>query len=212
MGTTDIYNLILATLLGGVIGLNRELTNRPAGLRTHILLALGAALFASISRESAGMNADPTRIAAQVVTGIGFLGAGTIIHQGIEVRGLTTAASMWVSAAVGMACGFGSHYYLLAIVGAILTVATLTSATIFERKILKRNRADLQVVVDVVTSLQEMNTKLKALGFRVQSWKQLSKLPDGHTKYQILLDIPPSIHDPFSLLVDIEGILEVSRT
>ncbi len=212
MEAMNTVNLVLAALLGGMIGLNRELTNRPAGLRTHILLALGAAMFATVSREAAGSGADPTRIAAQVVTGIGFLGAGTIIHQGVEVKGLTTAASMWVSAAVGLACGFGPHYYLFAFVGSVLAVGTLTSAAILERRILKTNRADVVVIVDIVGSLQVMNDKLMAIGFHVQSWKQLSRLADGHAKYQLSLDIPPHVSDPFPLLIAIDGILEVSRS
>ncbi|MHB1460062.1 MAG: MgtC/SapB family protein [Armatimonadota bacterium] len=208
----SITNLILAALLGGMIGLNRELHNRPAGLRTHILLALGAAMFATVSHEAAGSVADPTRIAAQVVTGIGFLGAGTIIHQGVEVRGLTTAASMWVSAAVGLTCGFGPDYYLFAVIGSLLAVGTLTSATILERSILKTSHADVVVVVDIVGSLQDMNDQLKAIGFHVKSWKQLNRLADGHAKYRLSLDIPPHVSDPFPLLIAIDGILEVSRS
>ena len=93
-----------AFVLGGLVGLEREWHRRPAGLRTHILVAVGAALFTIMSAVAAGEMGDPGRVAAGVVTGIGFIGAGTIMHYGTGVRGLTTAASLWMVAAIGMAC------------------------------------------------------------------------------------------------------------
>jgi putative Mg2+ transporter-C (MgtC) family protein len=112
--------------LGGLIGLERELDEKAAGLRTHLLVAVGAALFTLVGAygftEFPRGSVDPTRIAAQVVTGIGFLGAGVIFRQGFTVRGLTTAASLWLVAAVGVACGAG--YWKGA---AIATVAALIS-------------------------------------------------------------------------------------
>ena len=112
----NLARLSLAAVLGGAIGFERELRDREAGLRTHLLVCLGSALFTIVSaygfREflTSGdqvVRADPTRIAAQIVTGIGFLGAGAIIRQGLTVRGLTTAATLWVSAAIGIAAGAG---------------------------------------------------------------------------------------------------------
>ncbi|MGH2677187.1 MAG: MgtC/SapB family protein, partial [Actinomycetota bacterium] len=107
--------LLGAALLGGVIGLEREVRDQPAGFRTHMLVALGSCLFTLISaygfgafQGDPGVPYDPTRIAAQIVTGIGFLGAGAIIRSGMSVRGLTTAASLWVVAAIGMAVGAGA--------------------------------------------------------------------------------------------------------
>ena len=103
--------LCVAAALGGAIGLERELRERQAGLRTHLLVSVGSALFTLVSAygfsdfSAAGRSVDPTRIAAQIVTGIGFLGAGAIIRQGLSVRGLTTAATLWLVAAIGMACG-----------------------------------------------------------------------------------------------------------
>jgi putative Mg2+ transporter-C (MgtC) family protein len=103
----------LCALLGGAIGFERELSEHHAGFRTHVLVALGAGLFtlagvhAMEAYADQGARVDPTRIAAQVVTGIGFLGAGTILRQGATVRGLTTAASLWVTAAIGTAVGLG---------------------------------------------------------------------------------------------------------
>lgn len=102
--------LLLAAVLGGAIGWERERAHKPAGLRTNILICVGAALIADLSGRvaaAAGPPADPGRIAAQIVSGIGFLGAGTIIQSRGSVTGLTTAATMWVVAAIGMAVGFG---------------------------------------------------------------------------------------------------------
>jgi putative Mg2+ transporter-C (MgtC) family protein len=102
--------LLVAAALGGIIGLERELTGKEAGLRTMILICVGSALFTEMSQVlGAGSGADSTRIASNIVTGIGFLGAGTILHQGATVKGLTTAATIWVAAAVGMAAGAGDY-------------------------------------------------------------------------------------------------------
>lgn len=115
-----------AAALGGLVGLERELDEKAAGLRTHMLVAIGSALFTMVGaygfEDFSQRNVDPTRIAAQVVTGIGFLGAGIIFRQGFTVRGLTTAASLWLVAAVGMAAGAG--FWKGAV---IVTVAALIS-------------------------------------------------------------------------------------
>jgi putative Mg2+ transporter-C (MgtC) family protein len=118
--------LLLAAALGGVVGLEREWSGKPAGLRTNLLICVGAALLTELSMSVAlaadpGMNADPARIAAQIVSGIGFLGAGTIIQSRGSVTGLTTAATLWVVAAIGMAVG--THAYREA-VGTTLLVMT----------------------------------------------------------------------------------------
>lgn len=110
-----LARLALAAALGAAVGVEREIHEHPAGVRTHLLVAVGAALFTVLSVHgfagalAAGeaTNLDPTRIAAQIVTGIGFLGAGAIIHSGTFVRGLTTAASLWATAAIGLAAGAG---------------------------------------------------------------------------------------------------------
>ncbi len=102
--------LLLAVLLGGVIGLEREIHGKPAGLRTNILICVGAALFTELSQSIAEYVGDPSRIAAQIVTGVGFLGAGTILHNRGYVVGLTSAATIWLVAAIGMAVGAGAMY------------------------------------------------------------------------------------------------------
>lgn len=124
-----IARLAVGLALGAVIGIEREVNRQPAGFRTHSLVALGAALFTVVSASGfAGQDADPTRIAAQIVTGIGFIGAGTILRHGGSVRGLTTAASLWSVAAVGMAAGAG--LYTLAAGGTLLVLVVLA---IFDR-------------------------------------------------------------------------------
>jgi len=140
-----MLRLVLAALLGGAIGLERELRERQAGLRTHLVVCLGSALFTLVSaygfREflvhgGSVVRADPTRIAAQVVTGVGFLGAGAILRQGDDVHGLTTAASIWVAAALGMAVGFG--YYAIAIFTALLVVVMLVAIRPVEERFIRR--------------------------------------------------------------------------
>jgi putative Mg2+ transporter-C (MgtC) family protein len=117
--------LLLAAVLGGAIGAERELNDQAAGLRTHMLLTIGACLFTLISAYgfSGGIGTDPSRLAAQIVTGIGFLGGGAIVRHGLTVKGLTTAASIWATASVGVAIGAGS--YILGVGGAVLVVGTL---------------------------------------------------------------------------------------
>lgn len=108
-----IIRLVVATLLGGLLGLEREIHGRPAGLRTHLLVSLSAAAFMIMSplfeRITPNFTGDPGRIAAQIVSGIGFLGAGAIVKEGVTIRGLTTAACLWVAAAIGMASGAGLY-------------------------------------------------------------------------------------------------------
>ena len=128
----SLLRLAVAALLGGAIGLERELDEKAAGLRTHMLVASGSALFTIVSAYgfhaflAGGGNVvrlDPTRIAAQIVTGIGFLGAGVIFRQGFTVRGLTTAASLWIVAAVGMAAGAG--FWAGAVIATAVAIVSL---------------------------------------------------------------------------------------
>ena len=119
-----IFRLLAAGLLGGIIGLEREFRAKEAGVRTHFIVALGSALFMIISEFAfEGKQHDAARVAAQVVSGIGFIGAGVIIFQRNVIRGVTTAAGLWVAAAIGLACGDGM--YPVAIAATILTVSCL---------------------------------------------------------------------------------------
>ncbi|HWP62645.1 MAG TPA: MgtC/SapB family protein [Candidatus Binatia bacterium] len=119
--------LVIAAAVGALVGLEREIHGHPAGMRTHLLVALGSALFTVLSAHGFGPTApdgpvDPTRIAAQIVTGIGFLGAGAIVKEGATIKGLTTAASLWATAALGMAAGAGAH-----LIGVVATAIVLFS-------------------------------------------------------------------------------------
>ena len=118
MPTEYMMRLLIAAVLGAIIGLDREYRTKAAGFRTHFLVALGSALFMIVSvhgfddlpKDQMTLRMYPVRIAAQVVTGIGFIGAGTIIFQKNMVKGLTTAAGLWVTAAIGLACGVGMYW------------------------------------------------------------------------------------------------------
>ena len=126
--TTDwilITRLVIAGLLGGLIGMERDFRAKEAGVRTHFIVALGSALFMIISAEAlfGGNYHDAARVAAQVVSGIGFIGAGVIIFQRNVIRGVTTAAGLWVAAAIGMACGDGM--YAVAVAATLLTILCL---------------------------------------------------------------------------------------
>ncbi len=121
--------LVVALVLGAVIGWERELQRMPAGFRTHALVSLGAAIFTVVGAYAfGGQGSDPTRVAAQIVSGIGFLGGGAILHYGGTVRGLTTAASLWAVAAVGMAAGAG-----LLVMAAISTALIIIALELFQR-------------------------------------------------------------------------------
>jgi putative Mg2+ transporter-C (MgtC) family protein len=144
-----LLRLLVAAGLGGAIGLERELRDHEAGFRTHLLVSLGACVFTLVSAYAwtdwtfstpRGVVFDPTRIAAQIVTGIGFLGAGAIIVRGISVRGLTTAATLWVVAAIGMAAGTG--YYAVGIGAAVLVLISLGPLRLISKSLISRVRPE----------------------------------------------------------------------
>jgi len=129
-----LLRLAISAGLGGAIGFERELRERQAGLRTHLVVCVGSALFTLVSAygfedffTATGTRIDPTRIAAQIVSGIGFLGAGAIIRQGLSVRGLTTAATLWLVAAIGMAAGAG--YYSPIASSAVIAPRSIASSS-----------------------------------------------------------------------------------
>ncbi len=134
-----IFKILISTALGILIGIEREMTNKTAGLRTHILLCLGCTVFTILSihgftvetiQEGTRVINDPARIAAQILTGIGFIGGGAVLHHGVTVYGLTTAATLWITASIGMAVGTGSYY--TAIITALITVIILVVIRQFE--------------------------------------------------------------------------------
>jgi putative Mg2+ transporter-C (MgtC) family protein len=119
--------LLVAGLLGGLIGYEREQADKPTGVRDHVLVSVGSALFVLVSLYGFGHGpgSDPARVAAQVVTGVGFLGAGAILRTDGHVHGLTTAAGIWVTAAIGVAAALGGRFYLIAVFTTALTLAVL---------------------------------------------------------------------------------------
>ncbi|GLI18726.1 MULTISPECIES: MgtC/SapB family protein [Tepidanaerobacter] len=165
--------LVLSLVLGGIIGLERETTNKPAGFRTHILVCMGSAviMLTSIfifSQFQGKTNVDPTRIPAQVVSGIGFLGAGTIIREGASVKGLTTAASLWAVSAIGLAIGAGFYYG--ATLATFMMLLTLVTFNKLDQLILKKRFLQmLFVVIDdspgqlgkIGSCLGEMNISIR---------------------------------------------------
>ena len=153
--------LILAAVLGGIIGLEREVRDKPAGLRTNILICVGSALFMSLSTQVAHLlGGDPTRIAAQIISGIGFLGAGAVLHSHGFVLGLTTAATIWVVAGVGMALGSGM--YLVAIFATGMSLVTLYLLSFVEDRIQGRRSYSYSLVVsDLNQALASVNRVLQ---------------------------------------------------
>ena len=184
-----VFRLGLAAVLGGAIGLERELREREAGLRTHLLVSVGAALFTLVSAyawsdwtfsAAAGLTFDPTRIAAQIVSGIGFLGAGAIIRQGLSVRGLTTAASLWLVAAIGMAAGAGWwQAATIATVGALLTLWPLRDlAHRLVARVRPEDEQRLVVELEAARGAAPVLAALEDIGGRVSQF-QLSETRDG---------------------------------
>jgi putative Mg2+ transporter-C (MgtC) family protein len=169
--------LAVAAALGGAIGLERELREREAGLRTHLLVATGAALFTIVSAygwrdfrfsNASGVTFDPTRIAAQIVSGIGFLGAGAIIRQGLSIRGLTTAATLWFVAAIGIACGAG--YWSGAVIGTALVLFALSPLRVVGSRLHSRGRRLLVQLAPGTQATDPVLRLLESLGARVESF------------------------------------------
>jgi putative Mg2+ transporter-C (MgtC) family protein len=172
-----LLRLLIAAALGGAVGLERELRDHEAGFRTHLIVSLGACVFTLVSAyawtdwtfsTASGVVFDPTRIAAQIVTGIGFLGAGAIIVRGISVRGLTTAATLWVVAAIGMAAGTG--YYAVAVGAAALVIVSLGPLRLVSARLLSRVRleeAELGIGLAPEGDATRVLERIEELGGRV---------------------------------------------
>jgi putative Mg2+ transporter-C (MgtC) family protein len=215
----ELLRVVVAAGLGGLVGLERELREREAGFRTHMLVSVGSALFTLVSAYGfheflvGGGNvvrADPTRIAAQIVTGIGFLGAGAIIRQGFSVRGLTTAATLWVVAAIGMASGAG--YYTAAVITTALVLFSLWPLRIFAFRVMQRVRPEtdrLLAQLPAGESPAPLIERLEALG------GSLEALEIGHEadRRTVLMDVklPPKADAPaiVAKLSELEPVLEV---
>lgn len=183
--------IILSCLLGGLIGIERERGLRPAGFRTHILVCAGAALFTVVSMYGFAnqdhITRDPARVAAQIVSGIGFLGAGTILHEGFSVKGLTTAASLWIVAGIGMACGTGMMSL------AIFSTSTVLLVLVGFRKLESKysffhtyDKSVMQIIFnEKETSVQDFVHFLEDLGVVVKS----ISLQSSNEENQVLLEL-----------------------
>ena len=132
-----VVKIVIAAALGSLIGLEREMRKKPAGMRTHALVCIGATLFTILSFSFTGSSVDTSRIAAGIVTGIGFLGAGVIFQAKDKIKGITTAAELWVLAAIGVAIGMG--LYFAAGISTLVVLAVLWPAKILERKVVRKN-------------------------------------------------------------------------
>lgn len=218
--TDYLIRIIVAALLGGVIGLEREYRAKDAGFRTHFLVALGSALFMVLSQYGFGevlshyadnpnVRLDVSRVAAQIVTGIGFIGAGTIIFQKRTVHGLTTAAGVWVAAAIGMACG--SSMYILACAATALVLLGMEGMNM-----LLHQFGESQFSVRLITfdqqHIEQVRQRLSQLqiGIKTYHMEQRTDVVTGHFVYVVSLDLHVRRNrlrqQMLDILSDIEGI------
>ena len=191
--------MLIASILGAAIGLEREIHEHPAGMRTHLLVSLGSAIFTvlsiygfeGISASGVAATVDPTRIAAQVVSGIGFLGAGAILKYGTSIRGLTTAASLWTAAAIGMAAGAGD--WIIAVVGTFIVVFSLWPLNALVARLHKPGAkaiklrllvGRLEAVGDVSRLLADRRVELAGINSQ--------RISKGRYEVELDLHLPPS--------------------
>jgi putative Mg2+ transporter-C (MgtC) family protein len=215
----SLLRLALAAVFGGAVGLEREFREREAGFRTHMLVSLGSALFTIASaygfrdflvNGGSLVRTDPTRIAAQIVTGIGFLGAGAIIRQGLSIRGLTTAATLWVVAAIGLTTGAG--YYSAAGITTLLVIVSLWPLRILAHRALSRFRAETDRLVAQLPAGETPGPLIAALE---EQGAQLRTLEIGHEadRRVVLVDVslPPQADAPaiVARLSELDNVLEI---
>jgi putative Mg2+ transporter-C (MgtC) family protein len=214
--------LALAALLGGLVGLERELSGKPAGLRTNLLICLGAALLMELSIGVAALanvenaalgtpfRADPARIAAQIVSGIGFLGAGTILQSRGNVIGLTTAATIWVVAAIGMAVG--AQAYLVAIGSTLLVVGSLILLGRLEEALISRSRRQRYMITMSPDSqiLRGVEEAFRDAGLRVET--ESVEKSETHYEVAMLVSGPAAMHAVvLQRVVEREGVTRMTR-
>ncbi|MBR1616752.1 MgtC/SapB family protein [bacterium] len=212
---TVLFRITLAILLAFIPGMERELTGKFAGLRTHILVCLGACVFTILSiqgfkmhfsNEFIGTN-DPARIAAQVITGIGFIGAGSVMRHGTNISGITTAATLWVCAAIGMSCGCGA--YVTAIFASFATLIVLISIRKLEQNVLsKRKVAYILYEVNLSSSIDDCDTieNIFQTSFH-KVYKFKKKLSNnGELKFGAVISTKKSLKDLNTVFKSISGI------
>ncbi len=186
-----LIKILIAAVLGGIVGWQREARFRPAGLRTHILVCVGSAVYTLASMSFPG-SSDPSRIAAQVATGMGFLGAGTIIRHGNMVRGLTTAASLWAVAGIGICAAIGGHSYWVAGIATGVVLLTLTFLHTVEVRIIARRR-DARIsflLSDPRARLAEIQKTLENEGVAVESVRISASPQPGLEELEIDIRLP----------------------
>jgi len=185
--------LVTACILGGIIGFEREHLHRPAGLRTHILVCVGSALVMITSefiyfRYSAKVNVDPARLGAQVISGIGFLGAGTIIKEGISVKGLTTAASLWAVSCIGIAIGIG--FYSGAFIATVIIFLILVFIKKTQRTIVAQKNTRLFVHTQLKRGeVNDLSKLIQDMGVTIKSTDFVSSEKDGEMVLRFTLDV-----------------------
>jgi putative Mg2+ transporter-C (MgtC) family protein len=201
--------LVLAAVLGAAVGVERELHEHPAGMRTHLLVAVGCALFTVLSiygfevPVAGAGDVDPSRVAAQIVTGIGFLGAGAILKYGTSIRGLTTAASLWATAAIGIAAGTGQ--WILGIVGTAIVLFSLWPLNRVARAIRLRNDRTirLRVVMSSLDGLAAISAVLDQQRAHIEGVQTVKQ----NDRYELELDLRLSDQaKPDAVLTAIHGV------
>jgi len=209
--------LVLSCILGGLIGLERESLDRPAGFRTHILVCVGSALIMVVSMyafvDYDTPNKDPGRIAAQVVSGIGFLGAGTIIREGLTVKGLTTAASLWVVAGIGLAIGSGFYFAGIASTG--LVFLTLVLFGHLERRYLtNKSHHRLNITIaDQPGQLGRIGFFLGQHGISIRNIIMQRQPASKTVDIELVLRIPPDtdLTQVVQHLIEVDGVRSVDK-
>jgi putative Mg2+ transporter-C (MgtC) family protein len=194
-----LVQLLLAVVFGGAVGIERELRGKPAGLRTNILICVGATLFTVLSIRLADGRGDPGRVAAQVLTGVGFIGAGTILHMRGSVTGLTSAATIWVVAAVGMAVG--SRSYVEAGGATLLIMLVLAGLGPLEI-VLARQAARSHVVLHCrpeANAVEELEGLVRRTGLEVE--RVLSRVENVDLVVELDLRGPKRLHDQLLIAV-----------
>jgi putative Mg2+ transporter-C (MgtC) family protein len=198
--TTTIVRLVVAAILGGAIGLERQLRHKPAGLRTNMFICFGAAMFTVLSDQLAGsMGGDHTRVAAQIIPGIGFIGAGSILHARGSVVGLTTAATLFVVASVGMAAGGG--LYITAIFATVLILLALAVLGKLERRFAIQSSAVTYEVTgrSAEAILIEAKRTLDEVHATMQNVRVAGE--PGHVRAMFTVAGPPEDHQQINLLL-----------
>src|SRR5512143_3284368 len=195
--SSTLARLTIAAILGGIIGLERQLRHKPAGLRTNMFICFGAAMFTLLSKELAGGPNDSSRIAAQIIPGIGFIGAGSILHSRGSVTGLTTAATLFVVASVGMAVGGG--LYLTAVFATILILLALAVLGNLETRFALRTVLETYEVTghNVEAMLREVNRLLAGEKLTMQNVHLASS--DGESRLVFAVDCERDEHESLSL-------------